>query len=183
MHRIAFTVVVVAAIAADACSGRSEGPISPSQTNAPTVNVRSAAGPLDAVPIDAANEPTLEAVDTRAAVNLTGVWKGRAKVNRPNVQFDTAFTLKHRGKTVSGKLTEPVIKGFTATLTLTEQSVKGTTRTYNASFKETENGGKCTPVTQTGTLVIDTAKNTLTGTTSGKNTDCINEIVTFTLKR
>jgi hypothetical protein len=180
MRRIAFAIAI-AALSVNACSGPAESPTSPSLATAPGVQVRSAAGPVDARPLDAPDASAVNAVEPAAAINLSGVWRGTVKDGSEIIPVD--FKLTHTGKTIVGPLTKPKIPGFNATLTLTEKSISGVKRTYTASLKIIVKTDKCPTSTRPGTMVIDTTKKTLTGSVAGKNTDCIKRTVTFNLKK
>jgi hypothetical protein len=186
MRTVTFAVVIVVCTLTG-CGGPGANPTAP--TSALSVTDTRLA-PTDSRPVGATvlrSVSELEAPELfdAAAINLSGIWKGTAEAR--GIKKAIEFNLKHTGKTIAGNLTkynnQPLPKGFSATLTLTETLVKGSKRTYKSAFKVIQKGAKCSPTTLTGTLVVDTTKKTMTGTLTGKNTDCIKDTPLLNLKK
>jgi hypothetical protein len=185
MRAITFAVVIVV-FTLTGCGGPGANPTAPASALSVTgTQLAGATVMRPATELRSASELEATEVIDAAAINLSGIWKGTAEAR--GIKKAAEFNLKHTGKIVAGNLTkyqnQPLPKGFSATLTLTETSVSGSKRSYKSAFKVTQKGAKCTPTTLTGTLVIDTTKKTMTGTLTGKNTDCKKDTPTLNLKK
>jgi hypothetical protein len=191
MRPSVLTLVVVGGFAAFGCGDKSQSPTAATKVeNLSEVEVHSRSAPLDAASelLDTDTIPSDDQIDVDAVVdsdadsadiNLSGTWKGTVKSR--GMSSGVTFVLKHDGKRLSGKRTQPIVPGGSATLDLTESKATANSRTYVATLKTTQNGDKCSPATQTGTLVLNMKLYVMTGTVTGRDTNCRSATHTFSL--
>jgi len=183
MTKFTLAVGVAFLLAAVGCSGPPGSPVGPtSAISGADIQLGSATGSVSASGLDATELPATDGDHIEAALNLSGIWTGTVKVTPRELTYNTDFNMKHSGKTITGKFVKPVIPGYAMTVVLTESTVSGSKRTYKVVLTITVKG-RCNPSKQPGTFIIDTTKKTLTGSTTGINTDCFKETNSFNLRK
>jgi predicted phage tail protein len=127
----------------------------------------------------ASNEAVLTVGGTAPPpVNLSGRWtqtRPRSCQQLPCGQTTVDFT--HSGTSLTG-----TILGFPASFKLTHTGTSGTTLTFGGTFVITFPGG-CSPATFSSAMTVDTVANTMNGSFTGRNTDCLTETNVFTLTK
>ena len=118
---------------------------------------------------------------TFSATELSGEWSGTILTSGlgPATRFPLTATLTQNGTTWTA--TSPHLAGV-----LFHGTFVGTTSSGEQQFDVTvtaTNPGSCSPATFTGTILINPATGVLTGSTSGRNTDCLDETDTLTLQK
>ena len=117
--------------------------------------------------VSGASNEVIVTVGTAPASNLSGTWAGSGIV----------VVFQHSGSTLTG-----TFSGFPASFNLQQTAASGTTLTFSGSLTISF-PGPCSPAVMPGSLVANTADNSMTGSFSGRNTDCRNETDVFNLRK
>ena len=107
-------------------------------------------------------------------VSVSGTWAGTLNGNSGTTPLTSAIVapFTQSGLNLTATVTNiPGLKGAVAVFTLTQTAVSGTTLVFSGS-EFVRDGGSCSPATLLGGMTIDTATNTMTGTFTGRYTDC-----------
>jgi hypothetical protein len=128
----------------------------------------------------ASNEAVLTVGGTAPPrVNLSGRWTQTRPPPpcQPLPCGQTTVDFTHSGTSLTG-----TIVGFPASFNLTHTGTSGTTLTFGGTFVITF-PGPCSPATFSSAMTVDTVANTMSGSFTGRNTDCLTETNVFNLRK